>query len=145
MRYVISFAACILYCSCSASKHEEAKTGISKEALSHLQNTRWELHNLPDTSLPKMQKPLFIIFSKNGLSLNGYAGCNSFHGSYKTDEKGLHIGNLAMTKMMCEYSAIEQKFLHAVGSTDNFIIHGQEMELLSNDKPVASFTAVHLH
>lgn len=145
MRYVISFAAFIFLSACSASKHEEAKSGISKDALSRLQNTRWELHNLADTTLPKMQKPVFIIFNKNGLSVNGYAGCNSFHGSYKTDEAGLHVGNLAMTKMMCEYAAIEHKFLLAVGSANNFIIHGEEMELLSNDKPVASFTAVHLH
>jgi heat shock protein HslJ len=143
MRPFLPFLLAVGLFSCTSSKHTHKNT-ISKDALSQLRNKHWLLQRLPDTTLPKMEKQLYIAFDNNGADLSGFGGCNGFGGIYSTDDKGLHLTNIVHTQMWCDYGPIENKFIKALEKADNFIINGDNMQLLQNDKPVAYFTAEYI-
>jgi len=145
MRYILVIILSALLWSCGTNKQTTKKGTISKDALAQLQDKRWVLQRLSDTTVPKMTKEIFVLFDKNGVDVKGFGGCNGFGGSYKTDDKGLHLSNMISTQMWCDYGAIEQKFMHAIQDCDNFIVNGDDMQLLKNNKPVAYFTAVYLN
>lgn len=143
MRYILPLIMVISLFSCTSTKHQQKKT-ISRDALSQLQNKRWILQRLPDTTLPKMEKDIYVSFDKDGVNLTGFGGCNGLGGIYGTDDKGLHLTNIVHTQMWCDYGPIENKFIKALESADNFIVSGDNMQLIKNNKAVAYFTAVYL-
>jgi len=82
------------------------------------------------------------IFDPSG-ALSGAAGCNNYHGSYKTDGNKIQIGELATTKMMCEQPVMEQEqaYLAALKKAATWDINGTTLQLRSAEDALLALYA----
>lgn len=64
-----------------------------------------------------------IEFTADG-SVSGFAGCNTFGGTYQLDGTTLTFGPLATTKMACQRpaSAVEAEYLAALGGVTGWVV-----------------------
>jgi heat shock protein HslJ len=64
-----------------------------------------------------------IEFRADG-TMSGFAGCNTFNGSYTTDGAALTFGPVATTKMACERpgSAVEADYLNALAGVTGWAV-----------------------
>ena len=81
-----------------------------QEPLTNLEGTEWG----PENGVGQ-----FVQFLSNG-DLAGYAGCNSFFGTYKQNGNQLKIGSMVTTKKACENLGMEQAFLAALETARGF-------------------------
>lgn len=106
-------------------------SGTSPSALD-LDKTSWvfEANSLIDAWVePVGSEPLTLEFSEGRVS--GFAGCNSFFGSYTQVEDKLHIGPLGSTLMAC-YGDIghqENAVLEAIERVTQVKIDGALMHM----------------
>lgn len=78
----------------------------------------------------------FVQFLSDG-DLAGYAGCNSFFGTYEQKGNQLKIGSMVITKKACENLGMEQAFLAALSSARGFEASSKEMNILDENNEVA--------
>jgi len=86
---------------------------------------------------------LKMTFDQANQRLSGFSGCNRFTGSVKDDPKGIIIGNLASTRMMCaqeRMSQLEQDFLYQLKDYRSFKIDKNQLLLIGRDGDVLGFT-----
>ena len=70
----------------------------------------------------------------------GFAGCNSFAGSYTVDGEAIHFGPTASTKMFCEKTQpIEDKYLASLERVNRWSVNGDELVLSRDGDPVLRF------
>jgi len=81
-----------------------------QEPLSNLEGTEWG----PENGVGQ-----FVQFLSGG-DLAGYAGCNSFFGTYEQEGNSLKIGSMVITKKACENLGMEQAFIAALESARGF-------------------------
>lgn len=74
---------------------------------------------------------------------SGFAGCNTYTGSYELDGDSITFGPLASTKMACEEAkmATENAYLPALQSADAWAIDGDELVLSAGGTEVLRFAA----
>lgn len=72
----------------------------------------------------------FVRFQNDG-KLIGFAGCNSFFGSYVATDNTIEPGPIGSTRMACpdDVMAAEQKFLAALQSATSYRIVADELIL----------------
>jgi len=73
-----------------------------------------------------------LLLSKEGGRVGGYAGCNSFSGSYILAGDALRFGPMAVTRRAClgdGADALESAFLQALGATTQQRITAASLEL----------------
>ncbi len=112
-------------------------------------NKYWKLTELDGKkvimSKNQEREQYFILKSDN--TITGFAGCNTFNGTYELEE-GMRIRfdeNMAMTMKACpdvdfNESELMQVFLQA----DNYSIHDDQLSLnIGRRAPLAKFEAVH--
>ena len=94
----------------------------------------------------QMQKDPHIIFRTQDNRVNGYAGCNSFSGSYEIQEGyRLRISSVAMTQMACLDMTIETEFVRVLNTTDSYLVKGDTLFLYrARMAPLARFEALYL-
>ena len=75
------------------------------------------------------QSRLTLAF-KDG-QVSGSAGCNNFHGSYRTDGDSIQIGPLATTRRACDEPLMtqEREFLSALASAVTWSIDGNVLDM----------------
>ena len=73
----------------------------------------------------------FVRFGGDG-KVNGFAGCNSFMGSYTADGGNLKLGPLASTRKMCGEArmAREAAWLDMLARTDSYRAGDNELRLM---------------
>ena len=78
-----------------------------------------------------------IEFTADG-SVSGFAGCNTFSGSYSTDGSTLTLGPLATTKMACQRpgSAVESDYLAALSGVTAWANEPDGRLLLDGPSPL---------
>ena len=78
-----------------------------------------------------------IEFTADG-RVSGFAGCNTFSGSYTTDGSMLTWGPLAMTEMACQRpgSAVESDYLAALSGVNSWAIEPDGRLLLDGAVPL---------
>ena len=78
-----------------------------------------------------------IEFTADG-TVSGFAGCNSFSGSYTTDGSALTFGPLATTKMACQRpgSAVEADYLSALSGVTGWALEPDGRLLLDGAVPL---------
>jgi putative lipoprotein len=82
----------------------------------------WDLAELgPTADLAHLQPT--IEFSADG-AVSGFAGCNTFRGSYATDGATISFGPMATTKMACQRpaSAVEADYLAALSGVTGWAV-----------------------
>lgn len=97
-----------------------------QEPLTNLEGTEWG----PENGVGQ-----FVQFLSNG-DLAGWAGCNSFFGTYEQNGNELKIGSMVMTKKACEDLGMEQAFIAALESARAFEASFKEMNILDENNEV---------
>ncbi|WP_350334359.1 META domain-containing protein [Coralliovum pocilloporae] len=108
------------------------ETGEASGKASKLDGTRWvfEANSLVDVWVEATGKePLTLEFHDG--RMNGYAGCNSFFGSYKQKGQTLSFGPIGSTRMLCEGDRQHQEdvILEALERVSSFEINGALLRL----------------
>ena len=101
-----------------------------------LSGTSWNLAEMGDTADFARIVPT-VEFGGDG-SVTGFAGCNSFSGTYTTDGEAIALGPLATTKMGCEppASAVEAAYLQALSGVATWSIEADARLLLAGAVPL---------
>lgn len=97
-----------------------------QEPLTNLEGTEWG----PENGMGQ-----FVQFLSGG-DMAGYAGCNSFFGTYEQNGNSLKIGSMVMTKKACENLGMEQAFIAALESARSFEASAKEMNILDENNEV---------
>jgi len=76
----------------------------------------------------------FVRFQSDG-QMNGFAGCNSFFGTYVASDMTIETGQIGSTRMACpdDIMAAEQEFLAALQSATSYRIVADKLILESED------------
>ena len=74
--------------------------------------------------------PVTAIFEEDG-TLSGSGGCNSYTGSWETDENSIEIGPLASTAMACEPDLMDQetRYLAVLQEADTYRVDATTLEM----------------
>lgn len=98
----------------------------------------WTLATLNGTEI-KAEKPPTMKFEGGKLAIFG--GINRLHGSYALVDDKVTMGEIVSTKMAGppELMKIESEFARALKAVNGFHVHGNELELLHDEKTVATF------
>jgi heat shock protein HslJ len=101
-------------------------------------NKTWTLKSL-NGEVISVEKPPTMMFAKGRLSIFG--GINRLSGSYGLIAGTVTMGDLISTKMAGppELMELEDNFAKTLKSVDGFHVHGDELELTSNETVVATF------
>jgi putative lipoprotein len=96
----------------------------------------WNLAEMGPTADFAHFQPTIEFTADGGVS--GFAGCNTFSGSYTTDGSTLTWGPLATTKMACQRpgSAVESDYLAALSGVDAWAIEPDGRLLLDGPVPL---------
>lgn len=97
-----------------------------QEPLTNLEGTEWG----PENGMGQ-----FVQFLSDG-DLAGWAGCNSFFGTYEQNGTELKIGSMVMTKKACENLGMEQAFISALENARGFEASFKEINILDENNQV---------
>jgi heat shock protein HslJ len=118
-------------------------------------NGTWDLirwNNPPDSNgairirtIPTASngKQLFINFDLNNNKVNGFSGCNNFVTSVTEDQRGIRLGEIASTRMMCQENRLmelETNFLYQLKDYRSLKIEKNQLLLLGRDGDALVFT-----
>lgn len=138
MRIICFFI--LMLVACRPSNQIGELVGVINEQ--PLEGTTWllvELHGKDISSVEK--KAISVHYQKVDHRATGFAGCNSFTGSYKTEGKTISA-TLASTRMFCEGKMdVESEFLKVLTGPMKHEIKGSHLYLKSKRKTVARFIA----
>lgn len=108
----------------------------------------WKLVELRGQPVPSLEREPHLILKVEGNRVNGFAGCNTFSGTYTLDEQTLRIsfGPLAMTRKACATGMdTERAFAEVLEQADNYSVNGDNLSLnRARMAPLARFEAVYL-
>jgi heat shock protein HslJ len=114
-----------------------------------LENTYWKLIRAGtiDVTLQAGTREVHLMLSPDEARASGFAGCNTFTGSYTLDGEHLLFGNLASTMMACPKGMdVEQAFQQALGATATWRVNGRTLTWLDpSGAVVAAFEARSTH
>jgi len=108
-----------------------------------LEGTTWLLIQLngKDISTVSSPKPMSVVFQKEENRATGYAGCNSFTGTY-TKEGSTISAKLATTRMFCEGKMEDEiAFLEILNTPHHYSQEHGHLILKSKGNVVAKFLA----
>lgn len=116
-----------------------SKSKTKQTSKINLNNTEWAVTHIEGFENKTSKSPNFTINNEN---IRGNSGCNTFGGSFETDNKGMFkVGMLRMTKMYCEaYMDLENAFTGALSKATSYQIDEDTLQVLNNEGK-AVFTA----
>jgi len=134
---------------CKSDKKTEEETVMPETTVAEsidITNTQWILTTLEGTALENSEqngKTIHFTLNADENRVSGYAGCNSFSGTY-TIEPGNRISfnGLAVTAMACPDDKIDEKnVLSVFEMADNYTVSGNKLMLNKAKRaPLAVFT-----
>ncbi|MEP0712623.1 META domain-containing protein [Algoriphagus sp.] len=78
-----------------------------------------------------------LIFDSSEKMMSGNGGCNRIFGSYEIEKKNsLRFGEIGATRMACQDSPFENKFLEVLKSVRYYQVNAGELLLKNGDKKV---------
>ncbi|MDQ7917980.1 META domain-containing protein [Mesonia sp. MT50] len=144
--FTLALAAMSLY-SCGPSQDKESNDKTTEMNDSAITETQWVLEQLEGEKIEASQNGKLISFTLNTEEnrVTGYAGCNSFFGSYELKAGNrLSFSTLGLTRMACPEGAFnESELMKVLDMTDNYRINGDQLELnVGKRAPLAIFKKV---
>lgn len=94
----------------------------------------WDLIEIMGKPVAGGKRVPSFTLSANGNRITGFAGCNTFQGTYTLGQHGLSFPPLAATKMACPELELEQQFFDALRATLDYGLSGDTLTLLNNRK-----------
>lgn len=110
----------------------------ARGASASLENTFWGLVRMgsqPVRPSPD-QHEVHLRFVPGTGEVRGFAGCNSFSGSFRAEGHRLTFGGLSSTRMTCPYQAQETEFFERLSRVTRHVIMGDHLELYDKDSRV---------
>ena len=136
---LLALAGCSLPLPVSRNPINNPSFG-SENSLSDLEGSSWTLDSYLSTNF--IQGTIFQI-SFEGNLVRGNAGCNSFFGSYSTNDDQIKFGNLGMTEMACmETEGLmdqEQRLLAALAAGETFVLQDGSLKIFGTGGEALSF------
>ncbi len=121
------------------------KTVNPAEGKFALAKTHWKLIELNGKKIrQKGKKDFFIQLNSKDGRFHGYAGCNSFSGTYAMPKSfEIAFSNIVSTRMACENMDLESALMKTLEEVDSYTIKGNIL-LLKKEKrtTLAKFEAV---
>lgn len=135
MKLLISLLSILLFSeSCNSVK---ANTMSPKNQEQQLLSGTYTVNLLEkNNSIPTT---LTLTFEEESNKVSGFAGCNSFFGSYSVTNHNISFSQLAMTKKYCGDNSInnlESQFIKVLNQTKSFKIEGKTLSLLDKSASV---------
>jgi heat shock protein HslJ len=130
--------------ACDRAEKTEHAPGPAAAATPTITDRDWALVALGDKSDPigTGGKPLTLRLDPATSRANGFAGCNSFGGSFELDGEKLKFGPMISTKMFCESSQeIEDAYLAALAAVASWQLKDGTLILRGAQGPVLRFRA----
>ena len=121
------------------------KTVNPAEGKFALAKTHWRLIELNGKKIKqKGKKDFFIQLNSSDGRFHGYAGCNTFNGSYAMPKSfEISFSNTISTMMACPDMDLESKFMKTLEEVNQYTIKGKFLLLLKDKTtPLAKFEAV---
>lgn len=106
-----------------------------------LENTKWKLVELNgEQNAAFGENADSFWFSLDGKQIFGTGACNRFFGGYELSENdGIEIGPMGMTKMYCPNIDLEDAFVRALDEADAYSVKGDVLTLSKEGKALVSF------
>lgn len=106
-----------------------SKTKKEQIANLNIDKSEWIVSQIEGFENKTDKFPNFTIKKGN---IQGNSGCNSFGGSFQTDQKGMFkVGMLRMTKMYCElFMDLEKAFTAALSKASSYKMDGNTLKVL---------------
>lgn len=124
--YILSFFALI---SCSSKSYPDAKW----------ENKQWtlvEIMGVPVQTSGSVQDAN-LVFDADDHQISGSGGCNRIFGPYEIGKKNsLRFGDIGATRMACQNTAFENKFLETLKSVRYFQQTGGQLLLKNGEKDI---------
>ncbi|MEX1171483.1 MAG: META domain-containing protein [Chloroflexota bacterium] len=116
---------------------DEPGPGGSPGIVGDLAGTSWVLAEIP--TAPIVDTIPTLDFGADG-TVSGFAGCNTFNGTYQADESSIAFGPLATTKIGCPDPTmlVERAYLAALASATSWRI-GEAGRLVLEGGPTLAF------
>ena len=131
----------LLLISCRPSNQLGVLVGATSER--PLEGTVWllfELHE-KEIGMAENEKPIFVVYETTENKVRGFAGCNSFMGSF-THERSTLSATLASTRMFCEGKMeVETEFMKVLNTPTKYHMEENHLFLKIDGKTVAKFRA----
>lgn len=128
---LLMLAACTNPADVTATATPDMSTSGPNETTSTAIVGEWIVISLNDTQVAGSVVPT-VVFTEEGV-VSGQAGCNTFGGTYTTDENnGIVLTDVTTTLMACEDEAImsqETALLEALQQTTLYLIEGNTLTL----------------
>lgn len=131
MKFLFSLFALILATdSCESSKNAiENNSKIVQQALSG----SYTISQIGDNA--SVSQELMITFDENSDRVTGFAGCNSFFGTYVVKDNTIKFSNIASSKKLCQkdINLVESQLLNALDKVNSFTIRDTVLTFLEDD------------
>ncbi len=106
-----------------------------------LENTKWELTELPGLTLPSTTKATLVF--ADSLKISGKSFCNSYGGKLELKEQKISLKDVISTRMFCqETDAAERAYMQAINQVTGAKTTEGELRLLNGDKTLLIFKKV---
>ena len=103
-----------------------------------IQGIVWRAEKLAGHYLPQQLNVRMIFDSED--RIYGFAGCNSFNGSYKQQANRLNVAGIASTQKYCsDSSEFEQQFTSSLQSADRAEVNGDKLQLFKDNNLLIEF------
>ena len=131
MKILFSLLALLLYTdSCDSAKTamDSNQKSVQNERLGSYTISRLENR----TTFPN---EITLAFDEETNKVSGFAGCNSFFGTYTITNDNITFSNIASSKKYCPYndvSTVEDQFLNSLSRISTFKIEDNVLKLFEN-------------
>ncbi len=103
-----------------------------------LTGKKWLMSELVSKSIKGKKKVYYIEFMMDNTFI-AFAGCNSFHGSYKLKGENISFGDVITTKMACEDMKDENSLMEVLRDADQYRIENGQLLILDGKSTAAKF------
>ncbi len=107
-------------------------------ATASLENTFWGLVRIGSrpVRMAADQREVHLRFLPGTNEVRGFAGCNSFSGSFKVEGRLVSFGALASTRMACPFLEQETELFDRLAKATRYVITGDHLDLKDGDGTV---------
>lgn len=138
MRIVYVFIMMVAFACRPSNQINEMVEGINERPL---EGTVWLLRELNGKEIVQAadQRKLSVFYEAGAKNIHGFAGCNTFTGSYTKDGSTVSA-ILASTRMFCDGKMeVETAFIKALTEPNHYVLEGSHLFLKNKGNVVAKF------
>ena len=129
MKNILYLVSLLFIVSCSSKTFPDSKWD----------NKQWtviELRGIPIQTSGSVQDA-HLIFDSDDQEITGFGGCNRIFGPYEIGKKNtLKFGEIGGTRMACQNTAFENKFIETLASVRYYQQTGGQLLLKDGEKKV---------